>query len=1463
MADAQTATDNNGQYAFTGLRAGTYAVEISGFDMDEVGFGSVSSSATVGVGESKIISFDGTYLRTAGIMGQVSVEGVGLAGVTVTMTGEGEDETDVTDAGGLYGFSKLKAGDYSVAISGFDPDEVEFSTTSMNVSVALGETANIPFEGTLLRTSGISGRVSVEGMGLDNVEVALTGAATATTMTANGGQYAFAGLAEGTYVLNIMNPNEAAYSFEETSATIVLGDAESNITNFEGTHTRTASISGMLFIDEVMQDKMLTTGEPSITAALAPLVASGVLDPMMLAGLLANAKVIVRGPSLNDPPMEIAINADGSFTTGEALVAGSYQVELPANNEMVAAALMAAGVVFVGESMVVAVEAGGMATANLPFRITMQTVSIGAVMGMGDDEIPADRSRVGGVELELYPTAQDAEDGTNLLVADAAETDEMTGMAAFTFARADDTSPGGDDTDNLVFVKVSATGHDDLVSDNDIVEIEYPGVARVHSAPAHIRLLNVGVYFDFWVKSDETARDGDEGLGGWNTEVFMGEDTVALMMEDADGDTVNATMATDTTKGPMTLGKGTFSYMLEASALADGDITFSVLAVQDDSASSSSPDQPDMGERWTQSDPVMHTHDPLKLPEDNEAGDNDVGPIRITYTTQAVYVGIHRELDDRTGFTDFLGVGDGDSRPTGHADKKISVSLKIEDDRGRLRTLEYDHDFKDETLPQEATESFTKLGTSESSNWAVFTHVPADKEITIVVDPPRDIMIVPEHGGSTSIEAFGDNLDAFPDGVMKGSFGTGSGGRPDVWICPLQRLEDTKNCSTFAYKWATGSISGQVENLRKGDEDIVITLEPVSSNEDYEDDLADDLQVDYSPAGDPKYEFDGVADGKYRVILEAAGDGFKGDSTAVIQIEHDESVVERLAADEKTGQNVGATDLRGVIKGVIGNDVAGTRDVLAGNEAIPGIVVNLHHASLPISSGRNAGRRSEGAAVTDENGDPVTAETDENGVFVFESLEMGKKYFLKPQSTDKYKAVRNGDTGIANHKTTQVVEVALTEPEAEEADSIEVGVPEWDVYANTLSGHEANDFALLYKDGEITGEVSDPSAKKAHENAEIELYLCKTATSGDNQCLTYTSSTPTEEVGVGSNGAWVASNLQEGVYEVLVRLPAGYEHTDMDGPDPSAADSYAEGTDGYYSIQGAVLEGGRSSEDTETFHIVDRNAGKMATIENDGIEIDDEDCAGAADADAVCEHIERDDTSFKVKITASEGATLRVSPENDDPRARGSVAAVNIADSPTSTGTTVTLSMAGTETFFVHAKSGNGYVTNLVVDPNDADAMIVEDEDGFKARRDADVRVSLVDIDWVGDGITLDREELGLGTFSGENEGVITALSYEVDESDRGNSVPVALTLSAEGMDDDFDDVKWGTHSPTQTGVGTCSFTDSPTDDEVDATLPANVPGTKGSVTVCLQIIDSDEAAANEDANDDNNYEYIIVLTRK
>jgi len=196
MANAEMTTANDGSYKFDALRGGTYSVEISGFESSEISFSSTSGAATVGVGETKLVSFDGTYVRTAGIQGQVTVDGEGLQGVTVTLLGEGEDRTETTNASGQYSFSMLKSGTYQVGITNPDPDDYEFAVTSKSQTIATGEVANVPFEGTLLRTAGIAGRVSLDdGMGLDGVTVTLAGAAEATTETMNGGQYAFAGLA--------------------------------------------------------------------------------------------------------------------------------------------------------------------------------------------------------------------------------------------------------------------------------------------------------------------------------------------------------------------------------------------------------------------------------------------------------------------------------------------------------------------------------------------------------------------------------------------------------------------------------------------------------------------------------------------------------------------------------------------------------------------------------------------------------------------------------------------------------------------------------------------------------------------------------------------------------------------------------------------------------------------------------------------------------------------------------------------------------------------------------------------------------------------------------------------------------------------------------------------------------------------------------------------------------------------
>ena len=610
-----------------------------------------------------------------------------------------------------------------------------------------------------------------------------------------------------------------------------------------GTHTRTASVSGMLFIDEVDQNKMYDDGEPSITQAIAPLVAAGALDAEVVAGLLAKAKVKLRGPDLNTM-QDISINADGSFSTGASLMAGSYQVELPVNDDDVAAGLAAAGVAFVGESMVVTVDAGGTATVNFPFRITMQTVATGARMGGGG----AYGAPVAGVKLALYARA----DGTDML--GEATTDKM-GMASFSFARADNTGPAGND--NIVFVKVMASGHDALVvSGNEFVEIAYASTARLYAADAEkeaATLVNVAAGFDFWVKSNEMARDGDKGLEGWSTAVMMGDAALDMGPDATDED-----------------GKSSFAYTVDPTMLP---ATFKVMAAEDG--------QPDMGEAWEQSDALTHTHTGLELPGGDMA---DLGPIRVTFTTQAIFVGVHRELDDRTGYTDFIGLGDGDAAPGGTAAGEVTISLMAADSRGRLRVIEYDDDADPETPDARAEKTASGLGVS-------FKNIPADMEITVVADEGSGMVVVPDSRASRELDAFGAQLDDYPDGLIVGSFGAGSGARPDVWLCPLARQasdDPGEVCSTYAYKWATGTISGAINNLRPGDK-ATVTLTPVNSNDAYADDLADDDEVTADANGAATYTFSGVADGRYMVTLEASAGNWGDDETGVISVMHDET----------------------------------------------------------------------------------------------------------------------------------------------------------------------------------------------------------------------------------------------------------------------------------------------------------------------------------------------------------------------------------------------------------------------------------------------------------------------------------------------------------------------------------------------------------------------------------------------
>ena len=1001
----------------------------------------------------------------------------------------------------------------------------------------------------------------------------------------------------------------------------------------------------------------------------------------------------------------------------------------------------------------------------------MQTIGVGAVMG--NEEMTG--APVEGVTLALYPTAQDAENEMNPLSEMPMMTGE-TGMAAFQFARDMDTSPGSDDSDNLVFVKVVETGDDGLmVSDNDIIEIEYPGIARVHSAPAHVRLLNVAVNLQFWIKSNETARGGDMGLEGWATEYCMpmdddpeteDEDPVVCTGEDA---TFTA-MTDDDDEAVLTdeEGKGTLSFMADPAALP------AMVYVR---AADDQDDDLDYDEAYEQSDALMHSHDGLILPANNDPAENmdlDLGPVRITYTTQSVYVGLHRELDDRTGYTDYIGVGAGDDRVGDNADEKIDVSLMVADSRGRLRILEYDDDADPETDDVEATTTFGGV--------VRFANVPADLNITVVADAPSGMVIVPDDRDTREIDAHGDALDDYPDGIMAGAFGDGSGGRPDVWICPLQRQEDAeKNCSTFAYKWADGSISGAVTGLRKGDEDVVVRLEPVNSNDDYAADLEDDVEVDFSASG-TSYEFTGVADGNYQVILEEVAGKWPADTVDVDEIMHDEDDDnDEFAPDNRTVDDLSATDLRGVIKGIIANDANGSES-LNGNEQRSGVVVNLHAASAPIRSGANKGRRSAGAAVTDEDGDAVTAETDEDGVYSFSGLTVGSSYFVKPEGTELYTAVRNGSTGVANEKAADVVTQGLVVASDTPLDKIDVGVPSWESHTSTATVPGTADFVLLYKNGEVEGAVMDPSVRAAHEHATVELHRCMESdavldedgdvTTDATGCTKFASGGMSEWP-VDDDGDWLAEDLMEGVYEVRVDLPAGYQHVDMAG-------SVADGVSG----QVAELAGGRASDDTDIFYIKDRNAD-----------------AGTADY------------TSEVKM----GTTVIPTTDGWVPSSTSSVSlklTTTDADSENAT--------------FVIAETTNKFGadgTSWVLAPGDNDLVVaVTSEDGYatndtgvnetdRVHRDRDTRLDGIRIEWQGNSASLTRSQLErISGFLTDEGRQTTRINYRGDGQAPTTAVVdlgeieidadgATITVEATSMSVDDDGANVGVNITTDPGT--------------------------------------------------------------
>ena len=137
--------------------------------------------------------------------------------------------------------------------------------------------------------------------------VTLSGDADAEDMTDANGEYNFPSLAGGDYMVTIEGWDADAYEFATDEAEVEgLGTDEFKVVDFAGTHTKTASIGGMLFID--------AGDEPVLD-----------LDDVLPMGVLG-LPITLLGPDLGDATPGFA-SRQGMYEF-DGLRAGTYVVSV-------------------------------------------------------------------------------------------------------------------------------------------------------------------------------------------------------------------------------------------------------------------------------------------------------------------------------------------------------------------------------------------------------------------------------------------------------------------------------------------------------------------------------------------------------------------------------------------------------------------------------------------------------------------------------------------------------------------------------------------------------------------------------------------------------------------------------------------------------------------------------------------------------------------------------------------------------------------------------------------------------------------------------------------------------------------------------------------------------------------------------------------------------------------------------
>ncbi|WP_263357909.1 DUF4082 domain-containing protein [Acidicapsa ligni] len=225
---ATTTADASGNFAFSGLANGTYAVtpSVSGYS-----FSPATQSATIN--NSHVLGLNFTS-NTAAFTISGSISGAGGNGATVSLSGAAT-ATTTANASGAFSFTGLANGSYIVTAN-----KIGYIITPNSQSVIVNGTNATTAFSSVAQTYSITGTIS--GAGGNGATVSLSGAATSSTTANASGVYTFSGVTSGSYTVT---PAKTGFAFTPPSQAVTISTA-SGTANFTSvaTHSITGTISG-------------------------------------------------------------------------------------------------------------------------------------------------------------------------------------------------------------------------------------------------------------------------------------------------------------------------------------------------------------------------------------------------------------------------------------------------------------------------------------------------------------------------------------------------------------------------------------------------------------------------------------------------------------------------------------------------------------------------------------------------------------------------------------------------------------------------------------------------------------------------------------------------------------------------------------------------------------------------------------------------------------------------------------------------------------------------------------------------------------------------------------------------------------------------------------------------------------------------------------------------------------------